>query len=59
MRPGATDYITKPFNPEELREILERVAGERRSARAASTPPANGERDALGRQPGDAPRSTS
>ena len=27
MRAGASDYITKPFNAEELREILERVAG--------------------------------
>src|SRR5262245_4181906 len=26
MRAGATDYVTKPFNAEELREILERVA---------------------------------
>jgi two-component system, NtrC family, response regulator AtoC len=28
MRAGATDYVTKPFNVEELREILERVAGD-------------------------------
>ncbi|MFI5288565.1 MAG: sigma-54-dependent transcriptional regulator, partial [Polyangia bacterium] len=26
MRAGAADYITKPFNSDELREILERVA---------------------------------
>jgi DNA-binding NtrC family response regulator len=28
MRAGASDYITKPFNTEELREILERVASD-------------------------------
>jgi DNA-binding NtrC family response regulator len=28
MRAGAADYVTKPFNVEELREILERVAGD-------------------------------
>ena len=36
MRAGATDYITKPFNAEELREILERVAGERRATRGGA-----------------------
>jgi DNA-binding NtrC family response regulator len=31
MRAGASDYITKPFNAEELREIIERVAGGQRA----------------------------
>ncbi len=30
MRLGATDYITKPFQGDELREILERVVGDAR-----------------------------
>ena len=61
MRAGASDYVTKPFNAEELREILERVVGRaagddggarrRRRARRA----AHGAR----LEPGDAARSTS
>ncbi len=35
MRAGASDYITKPFNAEELREILERVAGRQRATTVA------------------------
>ena len=38
MRAGATDYVTKPFNVEELREILERRGGRRRGAPAAARP---------------------
>jgi two-component system response regulator AtoC len=38
MRAGASDYVTKPFNAEELREILERVAGGQRATTVA--PPA-------------------
>src|SRR5579871_194756 len=30
MRLGATDYVTKPFQGDELREILERVVGDAR-----------------------------
>ncbi|MGZ3442765.1 MAG: sigma-54-dependent transcriptional regulator, partial [Polyangia bacterium] len=36
MRAGASDYITKPFNAEELREILERVAGGQRATTVAA-----------------------
>ncbi|MDB4971325.1 MAG: actB [Myxococcales bacterium] len=36
MRAGASDYITKPFNAEELREILERVAGVQRATTVAA-----------------------
>ena len=36
MRAGASDYITKPFNAEELREILERVAGGQRATTVAT-----------------------
>jgi DNA-binding NtrC family response regulator len=35
MRAGASDYITKPFNAEELREILERVAVAQRATTVA------------------------
>jgi DNA-binding NtrC family response regulator len=37
MRAGATDYITKPFNTDELREIIERVAGDGARPRAINT----------------------
>jgi two-component system response regulator AtoC len=50
MRSGATDYITKPFNPEELREILERAAGQSGKAQEVATPRA-GQRNKLGDAP--------
>ena len=61
MRAGATDYITKPFNAEELREILERVAGgQRATARHAGRAAARrGERDQLGVAARRCARSTS
>jgi len=37
MRAGATDYITKPFNTDELREIIERSAGDGARPRAIQT----------------------
>ncbi len=36
MRAGASDYITKPFNAEELREILDRVACAQRATTVAA-----------------------
>jgi DNA-binding NtrC family response regulator len=50
MRSGATDYITKPFNPEELREILERAAGQSGKAQEVATP-RGGQRNQLGCAP--------
>src|SRR5262249_45497533 len=41
MRLGAADYVTKPFNAEELKEILERVtAAERATVRTEPATPA-------------------
>jgi DNA-binding NtrC family response regulator len=50
MRAGAADYVTKPFNVEELREILERVAGDGVHPRALPPTPsgASGEHGSLG-----------
>jgi len=38
MREGAADYVTKPFNADELKEIIERVAGDRGGAHTVETP---------------------
>ena len=54
MRAGASDYITKPFNAEELREILERVAGGQRATTVATPSPSRARRaaaTALGTSP--------
>ena len=54
MRSGATDYITKPFNPEELREILERAAGQSGKAQEGTVAPTasrGGGRTTLGTAP--------
>ena len=53
MRAGASDYITKPFNAEELREILERVAGGHRATTVAKPTEPRGARTAtaLGMSP--------
>jgi len=40
MRAGASDYITKPFNTDELREVLERAAADGARPRALSVAPA-------------------
>ena len=40
MRAGAADYVTKPFNADELKEIIERVAAQGGCARQVSAPTA-------------------
>jgi two-component system response regulator AtoC len=51
MRAGATDYVTKPFNVEELREILERVAGDSSRPRQLLVPPHKAGSTFLGESP--------
>jgi two-component system, NtrC family, response regulator AtoC len=51
MRAGATDYITKPFNTDELREILERVAGDGARPQKVQLAPASKAAGALGVSP--------
>src|SRR6478736_421547 len=53
MRAGASDYITKPFNAEELREILERVSTAQRATTVAKPSEARAPRGAtaLGSSP--------
>jgi DNA-binding NtrC family response regulator len=53
MRAGASDYITKPFNAEELREILERVSTGQRATTVAKPSEARAPRGAtsLGSSP--------
>jgi two-component system, NtrC family, response regulator AtoC len=51
MRAGATDYVTKPFNVEELREILERVAGDAAARPRQMTTPARAGTTFLGESP--------
>jgi two-component system response regulator AtoC len=40
MRAGAADYVTKPFNADELKEMIERVAAQSGHGRALSPAPA-------------------
>src|SRR6185369_826354 len=51
MRAGATDYVTKPFNVEELREILERVGGGGRPRSTVAPPPPRAQGTHLGASP--------
>ena len=45
VRAGATDYLTKPFDAEELREVLERVTGRLPGGAPAVAAAAEGGRD--------------
>jgi two-component system, NtrC family, response regulator AtoC len=51
MRAGASDYVTKPFNAEELREILERVATGQRATLVAAAATRAGAGAQLGQSP--------
>jgi two-component system response regulator AtoC len=61
MRLGAADYVTKPFNAEELKEILERTTSAERAtvrtdpSEAAMAAPAAGRQRAGDRSLGDSP----
>ena len=48
--PAPADYITKPFNPDELREILERAAGGQGATTVAAPSPRRGAQRAVARR---------
>jgi DNA-binding response OmpR family regulator/glycine cleavage system H lipoate-binding protein len=48
IRLGASDYVTKPFTPEEITRSVQRIVGERRSKQAEAPTPADGQLDPQG-----------